>query len=455
MFYSVDAEKSITGTILYDPDFYNNLVGTLHGEDFYDPLVRKVFQAQQALYDKGLDINVLTVINELQARKITDVPEDYISELMTYRVDEEAALAFANQVSEFAGLRTAQAELGIINSVLASNDEALPLSEVISKLDLLTEKLGNKAYTSNEMFGDTLVLDFFSQMDNNSAGQPFLGIPEIDDLILDFNPGELIVFAARPGGGKTAAMLQVARTLMDQGKRVGFITREMRPNKLMQRLVSARSGVSGTLLAKMSGEEAQANPKVREAAEYYGDSNKLIIDPADPGDIETVSKAIRKMVRVHKCDVVFIDYLQLLEASGKRKDANRQQEVADISRKLKILSNALSIPIVTASQLNRESAKSVSQRPTLAHLRESGAIEQDASIVVFLYPVFSDALTEEQREEALSNSEMLTVMIEIAKQRNGPVDRYQVMFKTSVGIFANKYMINDTTYSDSPLPYHD
>lgn len=455
MYYSVEAEKSIVGTVLYQPDIYSNFVGVLYPEDFYDPQTRKIFLAQQSLYDKGLDINVISVINELQSQKITDVSDSYIRELMdSYRVDEEAVMSFANQISEFAGIRLTIAELGNISGVLHSNNEAVELPEIINKLERLTERLGGKAYKANEYFGEALTEDFFAALDLNEAGAPFLAIPQIDELLVDVNPGELIVFGARPGVGKTAAMLQVARVMMEQGKRVGFVTREMRPNKLLSRLIAAKSGVSGTEIAKMKAVDAMNDPRIVAAAEYYAQDNKIIIDAADPGDIDSVVKSIRKMVRVHKCDVVFIDYLQLITGNSRRKNDNRQQEVADISRTLKILSNNLSIPIITASQLSREAVKSVSQRPTLAHLRESGAIEQDASIVIFLYPIFADTLTEEQREAALKEAEVIAVMIEIAKQRNGPVDRHACMFKRSVGVFANQGFVNDTTYSETQLPFN-
>ena len=282
-------------------------------------------------------------------------------------------------------------------------------------------------------------------MAGQGESSDFTGISMLDAQLFDINPGELIVIAARPGVGKTALMLQAARIMMRSGKRVGFISREMRPNKLMQRLTSAYSGIDMSAMKGDNIPEILENERMQEAMKFYSEEGRFVVDTAEPGDIDTIERAMRKMVSIHKVDIVFIDYLQLVEGSSKKRSENRQQEISYISRRLKIMADVLSIPVVAASQLSREATKTVGQRPMLSHLRESGAIEQDASLVIFIYPIFSDNMSEEQKELALKEKDEFMVMIEIGKQRNGPLDRVQVLFKKSIGVFVEAAAARDTT----------
>lgn len=234
----------------------------------------------------------------------------------------------------------------------------------------------------------------------------------------------------------TAMMLQSTRVNLESGARVGFLSMEMSVAKLMNRLISSRAEVNGEDMLKMSEEQFFAHDGLREALEWYS-QQALFIDDTGPFTQNTVMQKIRKLVYDHGCDVVYIDYIGLIQATG---TGSRNDQLSAISRELKGLSSELDIPLVIASQLSRDVVKRGSHRPNLADLRDSGALEQDASIVAFLYPDVAalSGVDISDVDAYLKDQEEVFVKFEIAKQRNGPVFTRELIFRKPYGRFELK-----------------
>jgi replicative DNA helicase len=428
-------EKTILGTVLYDPEALQRIGGTIKPEDFFVREHQEIWKVISLLREQLKDVNVLSVMNVL-SRSRPDIDPSFLDELVSqYHVDVDSALTFSTQLVEESGRRLLGRELDLISGDLKKDKS---FAELMSSLNGLTNKLASKSFASTELFGSSLKTRFENMLDTVKSDYSFIGIPEIDKKIFDFNPGELVIVAARPGVGKTASMLQSVRVQIEAGRTVGFIALEMPEAKLLQRLISAKAGVNGNEIARMSSEQFNENTELVDALEFYVQNEQLIIDRGAPYDIETIERIIRKMKYVHNVDVVYVDYIQLIEGSRFEKKQDRQQQVSMISRRLKNLATELELRMVVAAQLNRQAASTGNSGPILSHLRDSGALEQDASIIIFLYAYFPENLSESQQEEMLQKSDILNVKFEIAKQRNGPVWTFDLQFVKAIGVFRTK-----------------
>lgn len=423
-------EQTVIGTVMYNPEALHRIGSSVKSSDFYFPEHQELWDVIMFLKVQKLDVNILSVLNVLVKKK-PDYNEEYLSDLVNqYHVDVDSALTLSNQIVENAGLRNLKMEIEILTKEINSGEKTF--SELISRMSNITSELSAKAFTSSELYGEALSTRFMEMLAAEKSEHKLIGIKSIDDVVVDFSPGEIILVAARPGIGKTAALLQSARTQLEMGRTVGFISLEMPEEKLLQRLVAARSGVAGDKIGKMKPEEFIMNDDLVEALQFYTQNEQLIIDTGAPYDIDTIERVIRKMKYVHNVDVVYVDYIQLIEAPSYEKSANRQQQVSTISRRLKNLFSELKISPVVAAQLSRASVDRPGG-PLLSDLRDSGALEQDASIIIFLYAYLPDNLSAEQKELALQ-APMLNIKWEIAKQRNGPLQTFGVQFVKNLGV---------------------
>lgn len=236
----------------------------------------------------------------------------------------------------------------------------------------------------------------------------------------------------------TAMMLQSARKNLEKGRSVGFLSMEMDASKLLNRLISSQVSLDSTILKDMTPEQIASDAKLVEALRFFSEV-PMLIDDTGPFTSDTVPQKIRKMVYEHGCEIIYVDYIGLVQASPSLAKVNRQEQLTHISGNLKGLASELDIPIVVASQLNRESTKSITGRPTLAHLRDSGAIEQDASLVIFLYPdvekMLMGGLSEGEVDEYMEGQDRVSVKFEVAKQRNGPIFVENLFFEKVYGQF--------------------
>lgn len=257
---------------------------------------------------------------------------------------------------------------------------------------------------------------------------------EMQCIMID-SPTHLYVTDGYNVTHNTAALLQSVRINLEHGKRVGFLSMEMSRTKVLNRLLAATLRVSGTDLLRMSPEVFNSDPTRPEALDKLV-SAPLIIDDTGPFTSDTVPKKIRQLVYNHGCDVVYVDYIGLIGAAGELMKAQRNMQLTQISSDLKSLATELDIPICAAAQLNRDVTRRMSGKPTIADLRDSGSLEQDASLVILLYEDTEKLLNNPMtRGSDTHREEDVYLTVDVAKQRNGSVFTEQVIFRKRFGIF--------------------
>lgn len=433
---SKESEMSILGTILYQPDTFTRIYGVLKPEDFYFPAHRYTYEIMTYLHKSNMDINIKTVWNEMYKKGYTGLDESEIEGFLDYRASLDVALSFATQVSEFSGYRILQSEIDSLVPLVKNRDKSL--TEFVAELSNVMRRVHSKGVNQTFKGGAALVDAYLEWLNRPKNNNTLTGIDKIDKHIEDFESKEITIISARPGMGKTAMMLQSARKNLEKGRRVGFLSMEMDASKLLNRLISAKVSLDSTILKDMTPDEIANDANIVEALRFFGEA-PLLIDDIGPFNSDTVPQKIRKMVYEYGCEVVYVDYIGLIQATPSLSKVNRNEQLTYISGGLKGLASELDIPIVVAAQLNRESTKSITGRPTLAHLRDSGAIEQDASLVIFLYPdvekMLMGGLSEGDVDEYMEGQDRVSVKFEVAKQRNGPIFTENLFFEKVYGQF--------------------
>jgi replicative DNA helicase len=432
---SKETEVSILGSVMMNPSIFARIVDVLKEEDFFYPENRMVYRTMINLFSRSIEINVKTVWNELYKLDYEQLTEQDLRGFLDYQVGGDTVISFATQIAEYSGLRLLHRGVGELNEDIQKNMRTL--DEYASMLSNLANDITGKGLKQSLVTGKELIEDYLSMLDRDRSNISFTGLEAIDSQLVDFDAKETSFLAARPGTGKTAMMLQSARVNVEKGARVGFLSMEMDKTKLLNRMIAARAEVNGQELLNMSPSAFSSSEKLMDSLVWYSEQ-PLFIDDAGPWNNETVSQKIRKLVYEKGCDVVYVDYIGLIGATGFLAGQQRNQQLSEISSMLKNLSGELNIPILIASQLNRDVVKRVDQRPNLSDLRDSGALEQDASIVAFLYPDisnFNPEITQEEIDKFVKDTDEVPVKFEIAKQRNGPVFTKSLIFQKPYGKF--------------------
>lgn len=437
---SREAEVSVLGTLMVEPKGFPRVIAVIKPLDFFYTDTKKVFMGMHTLFNKGIEINYQTVLNLFKSENYTGISENDLRDFLDYRVSIETALSFSVQIAEFSGWRALK--LGVESIGKEVEKSSITLTDAAQKLKTLSTTINSKGTKDDIVYGPSVVDEYMTMLNRPKDLYKFSGIRLIDEEIYDFNPKELCYIAARPGTGKTTFMLQSAMYNLGKGNRVGFLSMEMERPKLINRMISTYAKISGTRVSRMTTDEFKRTSKLVTALDKIS-SLPLYIDDTGPWTSETVPQKIRKLVYEYDCNIIYVDYIGLIVGGGDLSSAPRNQQLTRISADLKGLASELSIPILAASQLNRDVEKRTTSRPVLADLRDSGSLEQDASIVAFLYPDMSKQLSDDEVSLYQKNTE-LAVILEIAKQRNGPVNTYELIFEKSIGRFVSKEEKNAT-----------
>ncbi len=440
--HNLEAEQAVLGAVLLDETAFDQVAPILKTEDFYALAHQHVFAAFEDLARESRKIDPVLVQQRLDAKGLlgAQVPRELVFGLAASVGSAANATHYAEAVNELARLRrmmlTAQ-------RVVERGYEAGPhVREFLeqSQQDVFGAAQGNTLETMRpfaEAMGaalDRLEAIHARARDGLShvTGVP-TGIPWLDDQTLGLQPGTLNILAARPSVGKTALALNMASHAATQGKKkVVFFSLEMPSDQLALRLLSSEAKLDSERVSK--GKLSQHDwdkimshgEKLMGAPIWFDDS--FVLSP-----VELRSKC-RKLKRESGLDLVVIDYLQLMHAPSDRASQSREQEIATISRSLKALAKELEVPVVALSQLNRAVEKRKGERPMLADLRESGAIEQDADVVMFLHRPEPEA---EGGQDAI-NSDVQDIELILAKHRQGPTGLMSLVFFRKHTFFAEK-----------------
>lgn len=426
MLNSKETELSVLGTVMYSPELFARIVSTLSPEDFFYPENAQVFSAMQSLFTSNMDINIKTVWNHLYGQGYTGITESEVENMLSYRVDSAALLSFVAQLAEFSGHRILEQGIRRIDSSIRKKEGKL--TDYLSSLNILIRQINAKDARQDFSTGEELVASFLEMMNRERNQLRYTGIESIDSRLVDFDAKEISYLAARPSVGKSAMLLQSVRSNLEIGARVGFLSLEMSVPKLMNRLVSAKAGVNGEKLLKAT----TVTDEVKEALLWFKEK-PLFLDDKGPFTQGAVMQKIRKLVYEHGCDVVYVDYVGLITGQGN----NPNERLSSISRELKNVASELDIPLVIAAQLSRDVVKR-GGTPNLADLRDSGSLEQDASIVAFMYPDVAGISETADLESYLKEQEEVNIKFEIAKQRNGPLLTRDLIFQKFYGRFLLK-----------------
>ena len=386
--YSSQAEQAVIGSMLIDPRCIAEVIKKLRPDEFYVRANRDIFETIVAMFSYGQTVDPVTVLDQMKVRGVgDDNTPGYLAEIIRVTPTSANAMEYAAIVRDRALLRSIGTVADEINTMVyeGSGEADSVLEAAEAKMYALREGRGTSGLKEIRYVMQN-VFDAMSEAASSGSRIPGLstGLPDLDNMILGLNKSELILIAARPGMGKTSIALNMALNVaMTQHKKVAMFSLEMSREQLVSRLLSRASLVpSQNLLIGQLTEQQWRD--VAAAANTLSESPILI----DDNPTLTVSDMNAQCRMVKDLDLVVIDYLQLMQSAGSGhswSNESRTQAVSDISRMLKIMAKQLNVPVICLSQLSRANEARQDKRPMLSDLRESGAIEQDADVVIGLY----------------------------------------------------------------------
>ncbi len=419
---SIEAEQSVLGAILLDNDALFTAVEMLVADDFYRDSHKKIYQAMTDLQRKPEPVDIITLTEFMKVRgELESVGGlQYLSSLASIVATSANVRYHARIIKEKAlvrGLLTSVTD--IAKNVYESDQDADELIDFAEKtiFTLHDRKVKTAFYPMKDLITDTFVtIERLYDRKESITGVPS-GFKDIDDLTTGFQKGDLIIIGGRPGMGKTAFCLNIAQHVgIGLNEPVAIFSLEMAKEQLVMRMLCSEAKVDSNKVRKGFINKREDWNKLTNAAGKLAESKIFIDDSSGLSVLEMRAKA-RRLKQQHGLSLIIIDYLQLMKGTGKFE--RREQEIADISRSLKALAKELEVPVIALSQLNRgvETRTGANKNPTLADLRESGAIEQDADVIMFLY--------REAKDEKEGRG---SIVVDIAKQRNGPTDKVNLTF---------------------------
>ncbi len=429
--HSIEAEQSVIGSMIMDREAITVVSEIISGEDFYGRQYGVLFDAMVELNDEGKPVDLVTLQDRLKEK---DVPPEvssleFIRDLITAVPTSANIKYYANIVAEKATLRKLiRLNEDIANTCYAGKEN---LEVILEDTEKRVFELVQRRNTGEFVPIRQVVMNAMDKIEKASKNKGNVtgiatGFIDLDYRTAGMQPSDLILIAARPSMGKTAFVLNIAQYVAFRSNQtVAIFSLEMSKEQLVNRMFSLESRVDAQHLRTGNLSDAEWE-KLIESAGVIGKSN-LIIDDTPGISISELRSKCRKFKLEHNLQMIIIDYLQLMSGSGKGGDS-RQQEVSDISRSLKALARELSVPVIALSQLSRAVEQRPDHRPMLSDLRESGAIEQDADMVMFIYR--DDYYNKDSEKKGIAE-------IIIAKQRNGPIGTVDLVWLPEYTKFAN------------------
>ena len=436
--FSLEAEQSVLGAMLMDGRNVNFLLENLRTEYFYNEQHKQIFEAILRLFRTGQNIDVVTVLNELVGLDVfsEESGKSYLFTIAQNTPSIANAEAYAKIVREKYEMRTLiLAARDIIDD---ASDETNEPREVLDRAEQRIYEISDKRGEQGLIHISDVLMNAYDRLMMLSEGEGEdlkgapTGIKELDDTLGGLNKGNLILLAARPGVGKTSFALNIAKNIaIEAGRKVAFFSLEMTREELALRLLSGESGVNHDKLrdGKLSPEEwanlTSAAGKLYKAPIYLDEASGI-----------TVTEMKAKLRRLGNIGLVAIDYLQLMQGGSVGGNVSRTQIVSDMTRGLKIMAKELNVPVLCLSQLNRGPELRAGHKPMLADLRESGSIEQDADVVLFLY---REAMYDDEGKEVEDDSiDKTKAKCIIAKNRHGETKEIDLHWSGETTTFTAK-----------------
>ena len=442
---NLDAEASLLGSLLIDADAVIKIGDRLSAEDFYDDKHRVIFSAMKKLHDRRKPLDLLTLSEQLKKDSQLEAVggAGYLTELTNFVPTAAHVEEYAEIVAEKAIRRRLIKASQDITSF--GYDEGRTLQELVEEAESRLFEVSQRHVRQDITSLESILGDSFDRLDDlhrNKGGLRGIptGLADIDKLLAGLQRADLVVIAARPSMGKTALMLNIALNVATKAKQgaVLIFSLEMGKEQLVDRLLAAEAGVDAWKLRTGEGLNDQDFERLSSAMGELAEA-PIFIDDTSGITIADMRTKARRLHHQHPLAAIMVDYLQLMSGGSRFATvANRVQEISEISRNLKILARELNVPIVALSQLSRSVESRTPQIPQLADLRESGSIEQDADVVVFLY--------REEYYNPDNTTKPNIAEILVKKHRNGPVGNVETFFDR------NRQQFRDLDTKHTPPP---
>ena len=436
---NIEAEEAILGAILVNPSCMNRIVENLSPEAFYKPAHRYVYEAMLQLYNGGQDnIDIVSVSDTLNINQKLELVggRAFINDL-SYNTITTANVEYYAKIVQEKAIKRSLINAG--SEIVSTGYDVNPIEESLEQAEKLIFDIASQKASKSLISIKDIVNDVYQKIEEraNNKGQ-LTGVPtgfyDLDTYTNGLQKSDLIILAARPAMGKTAFALNIAQNVALRAKvPVAIFSLEMSKDQLAQRLMCSEAEVD-TQRLKTGNVQAKDWDKLAKAMADLYDAKIYIDDTAGCTITDLRAKCRRLAMAEKNLGLIVIDYLQLIEGTGRE---DRMQQISSISRGLKILAKELNVPIIALSQLSRAVEGRTDKRPMLSDLRESGSIEQDADIVMFIYrdEYYKNANEEEDEAEKAANKGEAEIII--AKHRNGPVGTVKLLFQGSITKFKN------------------
>ena len=445
---NIEAEQALIGSVLVNNDIIDEISTIINEKEFYDPLHSKIYELIQKLHNKGMIANPITLKNSFQSEdSLAEVGgTEYLVKLTRFSSSVKQCMDYAKIIHE----KFVKRELVKISENLSeeSMDDSLEKSgeDIIQNTEKLLFDLAERGAFSQSYSEFGKALDLTLEMATNAMknDQGIVGIPtgltDLDERLGGLHKSDLVIIAGRPSMGKTALATNIAfyaaKKNSDTNKKsvVAFFSLEMSSEQLSTRIVSEQSRIKSNDIRRGKITEEEMNRLIETSRNIH--ELPMLIDETPAITISTLSNRARRIKRLHGLDLIVVDYIQLMSAGSRRYDG-RVQEISEITQGLKALAKELNVPVLALSQLSRAAEQRDDKRPQLSDLRESGSIEQDADVVMFVYREEYYLERKEPKLGSIEHAEWQSKMNEIlgsadiiiGKQRHGPTGNVKVEFE--------------------------
>ncbi len=436
---AVALEEGVLGALMLDQAALINAIETLHVEYFYKAEHQAVFRAIRKLFEQSQPVDLLTVVERLRLDGELELAGGaYAVSKLTENVVSAAHIEYHIRVLSEKFIQREMIRIST-ETIKKAYDETTDVVNLLDQTEQHLMDINDKNFRSDyKPLGDFvgLAMDQITEAGQKEDGLSGLesGFMGLDRMTAGFQPGTLIILAARPAMGKTACALSMARNMaVDFKKPVAFFSLEMSGQELAMRLLSSEARLTGDKLKKGRLEPYEKEQLKSGAQRLHEASNRILIDDTPSLTIFELRAKARRLKQRYDIQMIFIDYLQLMQSgTTENRNGNREQEISMISRQLKALSKELNIPVLAMSQLSRAVENRVGNKPQLSDLRESGAIEQDADIVMFIYRPEYYNIMEDDHGSTIGMADLL-----IAKHRSGGIGEVRLRFVKEFARFEN------------------
>lgn len=425
-----EAEEAVVGAVLINPEVYYDVSQFLQADDFYIHRHKWIWEAFTSLHEQRIPIDLLTLSEELERKgELAEVGgRAYLTALVNQVPTSLNAAAYAHIVEGHAIRRRMIAAANSIASV--AYDEDLKVDTVMDEAEKAVFNVSERRLRHDVLPIRDVLSDYYDRIDELARrGEEIYGVPtgfvDLDKILGGLQPSDLLIIAGRPGQGKTGFLLSVARNAaLTHKKHVAVFSLEMSNEQVAQRLIAQQTGIDSKTLRTGHLEEKEWS-LFAQAIEVLAETQIFLDDTPAITPLQLRTKC-RRLHLEHRLDLILVDYLQLM--TGDTRTENRVQEVSYISRNLKVLARELNVPVLAAAQLSRAVEQRADKEPQLSDLRESGSLEQDSDIVMFIYK------PEDWEDDETKRS---LVRLKVSKHRNGPTGLINLIFLDRLAKFEN------------------